>query len=122
MKRDFDLVRKILVVLADTPNNDSIQTPQLIGLVPGYAPDLLIYNVDLMIKAGLIEGRVYSSTSRIVAISNLTWAGNDFLEAARSDSVWNQAKEKLLKVGGSANLEILKAVLEQITKTQLGLP
>jgi len=75
-----------------------------------------------MIEQGLIEGEVYSVSECSFDIQKLTWAGHDFLDAARNDTVWNSAKEKLISVGGSASLEILKALLVQTAKQLLGLP
>ena len=52
----------------------------------------------IMIDAGLIEGRISeditSDAPQHSYIHNLTWAGHDFLDAARNDTVWRTAKEK----------------------------
>jgi hypothetical protein len=44
----------------------------------------------------------------------LTYAGHEFLDSARSDTVWNKAKEKLLSTSGTITLEALKVLLPKM--------
>ena len=121
MKRDFDLIRSILLQAeAAYPGQPWLQAISWEG-EPITAP-VVAQHVAIMIEHNLIQGKVPSVQDGMFAIGSLTWQGHDFLEAARSDTVWRKAKAKLLEVGGSASLEIFKAVLLQITKAQLGLP
>ena len=61
------------------------------------------YHVRIMIDAGLIEGRVSDEIGSDLPteshIHNLTWAGHEFLDAARSDTLWHKAKDKVLMPG-----------------------
>ncbi|MGO8839441.1 MAG: DUF2513 domain-containing protein [Limisphaerales bacterium] len=43
----------------------------------------------------------------------LTWAGHDFLDAARNDTIWNKAKDEFLKPGISWTFSILFEWLKQ---------
>jgi len=51
----------------------------------------------------------------------LTWAGHDFLDAARNERAWEFAKRSISKVGTVA-FDVTKALLIQWAKQQLGLP
>jgi hypothetical protein len=117
MTRDMEIVRRLLLqaeaAKGQVTINDSIET----------------YHVRIMIAAGLIEGRVGEEVTtdapRHSYIHNLTWAGHDFLDAARNDTVWNTAKAKLLKPGMSWTFDLLKETLKGLAKQQLaqiGLP
>ncbi len=117
MKRDMDVVRDLLLrsEAADgsVSINDALET----------------YHVRIMLDARLIEGRISeeitSDAPRNSHIHNLTWAGHDFLDAARDETVWRTAKEKVLKPGVSWTFELLKDVLKALAKQQLsrvGLP
>ena len=119
MKRDFDLIRSILIQAEAVPAGTF---PQTFNVPEGMTAQTLTEHIELMVSRGLIEGEVFSVVDGQFHVRKLTWEGHDFLDAARSDTVWKKAKEQLGKVGGSASLEIVKAVLVQITKTQLGLP
>jgi hypothetical protein len=93
--------------------------------VPG---EICARHVALLFDAGLAEGRlVNTNTHGIVAasIDRLTSAGHDFLDAARNDTVWNKAKEKVLKPGLSWTFSMLVAVLKVEASAQMqkhGLP
>ena len=117
MKRDIELVRNLLLRSETSDHQVSIDDP------------LETYHVRIMIDAGLIEGRISqeitSDAPRHSYIHNLTWAGHDFLDAARNETVWHTAKEKILKPGGSWTFELLKETLKALAKQQLakiGLP
>jgi hypothetical protein len=117
MKRDMDIVRNLLLRAEAADGSVSINDP------------VETYHVRIMIDAGLIEGRISeditSHAPRHSYIHNLTWAGHDFLEAARNDTVWHTAKEKLLKSGVSWTFELLKETLKSLARQQLarvGLP
>jgi hypothetical protein len=46
----------------------------------------------------------------------ITYAGHEFLDASRSDTVWNKAKEKVLTTTGALTLEGMKVALPLIVK------
>ena len=122
MKRDFDVIRAIMLLVEENESAEPVQFPELMEKIPGYGVQFMGYQIDQAAKAGLIEGETIGYPVQAAVITGLTPTGHDFLDAARSDSVWKKGKEKLLEVGGSTSLEIFKALLLQIAKAQLGLP
>ena len=106
MKRDFDLIRKILFEIEDVPAGE---TNFHFDAMDGY--DLVTVNehIELLEQAGLIKAAIMRDFSGICAVSiqGLTWQGHDFLDAARNDTLWNKAKEKYLKPGMSVTFDIL---------------
>jgi hypothetical protein len=81
------------------------------------------YQVYLLADAGLIEAQpaatTMSSTQKWYP-KHLTYAGHEFLDAARQDTRWNSAKDKVLNATGTLSLEALKTVLKMITKAITG--
>jgi hypothetical protein len=109
MKRDMDLVRKILMACEAS---DSGFAPRQLT-VEGYPPDQVSYHVMLMDQAGLLKGENLTHSSHTTPewrVLYLTWAGHEFLEAARNDTTWNKAKGAVAGVGGMA-FDVLKTVL-----------
>jgi len=107
MKRDMDLIRFLLL---------QRESGEAAGGTDAYPEDVKAYHAALLLDAGFIDGvSEYAPNGSVgcVFVHRLTWAGHDFLDAARSDTVWNKAKEKVLKPGlswtFSALLEFLKA-------------
>jgi len=79
--------------------------------VPPDCPhDKFAYHVSLLRDAGLLEARVHrTDVGRFapVIIFGLTWAGHEFLDAARDDTLWRRAKDKFIKPAGSWTAGIL---------------
>jgi hypothetical protein len=118
MQRDMNIVRSILTHAADAAPIESI---------PDCDDRVFSYHVALLIEAGLVHGTVteFGLQPAGGAIFRLTWAGHDFLDAARDDTVWRTAKEKILKPGVSWTFDLLKATLRALAAQELakhGLP
>jgi hypothetical protein len=55
-------------------------------------------------------------------IERLTWAGHEFIESARNDTIWRKAKRKLGDTIGGVPFEILKPRLIRLGREAIGLP
>jgi len=115
MKRDMDLVRLILLKIEEQP-----YTGAWVELdINDYLPEEITYHVLLLVEANLIEADDVSSMSSIDwKPKRLTWQGHEFIEAARDDNRWNQAKTTMAKFGGFV-FEIGKQVLLELIKSEL---
>lgn len=115
MKRDFDLIRILLL---------EREGDTLVDLSP-YNQDQINYHKALIIEAGLAEGPVHYPSSHVTDIPDavdllkLTWEGHEFLDKARSDTTWNRAKSFLHDKGVTLSLEALKIGLTEVVKNLL---
>lgn len=122
MKRDMDLVRKILLQIEATEAGGKVELD-----VPGHEDGEIGLHVELMIEHGLVEGTTISSSDgpahRILAyhVEKMTWEGHDFLAVARNDTIWEKAKKKCLDATGGLALDVLKACLVALGEDALGL-
>ena len=123
MKRDMDLVRKILMACADHEHGSA---PAL--QVGGYSDEQIGYHVYLMMQAGLVEGADITDLacqSPQAMLTSVTWEGHEFLEASRDDGLWTKAKQAAGSTGGMV-LSVLKSVLIDLAtkaaKKAAGLP
>lgn len=126
MKRDMDLVRKLLLQIADAEN-----PTRLSALVPGReqeTPDYKVaaYHMKMLIEeAGLVRGINASSSSGAEWIElQLTWRGNDFLESIRDQTVWKKTKEGAQKLGGvswDVLIDLAKAYVKAEARKRLGM-
>ena len=124
MKRDMDLVRRILLAIEAEPADPDAESED-----PATGIDADEFRVSehvrLVIEAGLVEGHVLSSIGGEAAPSHLqrlTWAGHDYLDAVRSDSVWRKVKESAAKHGLELTLDLAKALAIHYARDLLGLP
>jgi hypothetical protein len=117
MRRDMDLVRQVLLAVEANPSSTA---PCQLN-VNGYSEEQLAYHTCLLHQAGLIEGiEEKNHYGPEVAPVRLTWAGHEFLEAARELARWSEAKRLIGKLGG-ASLALWRKVLEQLLLKALGL-
>ena len=116
----MDVVRWILLHVEEAK--------QPVQSIPDCPPDVFAYNAALLIEEGFLDGRVIRGPKGYptgALILRMTWRGHEFLDAARSDTVWQTAKEKMLKPGMSWTFDLLREVLKGLAKQQLakvGLP
>lgn len=117
MKRNMDLVRALLLAVEEIPHGNYFLSSQF--TFEGSPDHEVIGHMTLLNDAGLIDG--FQPFNDHATCDRLTWAGQEFLDQCRSDTVWNQAKREIRSKGLSTSLELLKSVLLHIAKQQLGL-
>jgi hypothetical protein len=123
MKRDMDLIRKLLLDIEtreDRPDPHSIQ-------IEGFDQDAILHHIILLKDAGLLlgpppveylesmMGPSLGSATSSPALDHtffcLSWAGHEFLDEARDDTTWNRAKTIVKEKSGGLSFELLKTVL-----------
>ena len=109
MKRNADLIRSIALA------TEALESGKYLTELPGTPMVLFAEHVRLMIAAGLVEGRVLDTIgadAEAAVVMRLTWDGHDFLDAARSDTLWKKAKESVIAPTMSWTFDILKEWLK----------
>jgi len=121
MKRDFDLIRSILIQAeAAPPGAPWLQTISWDGDHPITAP-MVAEHVAMMAQFGLIEAGAGSIPDGIFAIGPLTWEGHDFLEAARNGTVWNNVMAQAKATGLAMTIAVVKGLLSKEAMRLAGL-
>ncbi len=116
MKRDFELVRQLLLKLEGEESVD----------LSSYTQEQLNYHKALIKEAGFAEGIIhYPSTLRTdvpdrAILKRLTWKGHEFLDKAKNDKVWNKAKTIIKEKGVSLSLDALQIALGEAVKMLMG--
>ena len=91
MQRNLELIRELLLRVEAIEKVRG--TPDL--KIDGFSDTEVVYNLDLSIKAGLVDGNVVIGADGhyyIAGLMALTWAGHDFLDSARDTTLWGKAK------------------------------
>lgn len=118
MVRNLDLVRQLLIQseLKNSPSG------WIIPKIDGFSADEVAYHINLLMQANLIDGIILTSADGyLFVIRNLTWEGHEFLDAARNDKTWNKAKQKLGSKIATLSFDLIKEVLINLAKQELGL-
>lgn len=116
LKRDMALIREILLQLESGKlSRDSISIGE-------WDTEEVIYHKYLIMDAGLATG-MHSNTlsDEDYHLNRLTNKGHDFVDAARSKTIWKTAQDKVLQIGGAITIETMINLLKKIINDQLGL-
>lgn len=120
MKRDMELIRKLLLFFDEKETPEQVQVPP----IDGYNDLTIKYHLVLMYDAGLLRCEPVTSTTsdRVIYVLpfELTWDGHEFLDTIRNDSVWQRVRETISAKGGSLAFSIIsklasKFALEYVT-------
>ena len=116
MRRDMDLVREILMQLADAagPLDASAFVDE------AHPRELVAYHFQIMDEGGLIVASLLASASSPYTSAQavrLTWTGNEFLDSVRSPEVWRRAKLAVAKATGAASLAVIQAAAQKICES-----
>lgn len=123
MKRDMDLVR-LMLLRTEALGVDEEAGARYHAECEKYDPYVRAHHIAIMKEAGLIIGEAVTDVKGIPAkgfILRLTWQGHEFLDAARSDTIWRKAQETLLKPAASWSFSLLVEYLKAEAKERLGL-
>jgi len=115
MKRDMNLVRLLLLEAEGEEPKPDLST---------YTEEQQIYHEARLIEAGFLRGEVFKDAEgeeRSSCVMGLTWAGHEFLDAARNEGIWKKAGEHLKKAGINVTISVLQELLKKLLKESLGL-
>ncbi len=114
MKRDIELVKKILLYIESSPNHLGIDTRRI--LINTYHPEVIHYHINLLINDNLVKGKEKKPKrgDSYFVNTTLTLGGHDFLDKVKDSTKWEAAiknRESKLK---SVSLSVLKVLLEKL--------
>lgn len=121
MKRDLELIRKILFKIEDATDRDLTicdlsSDPQEFSII-SFHIELLLDAKFIVAKRLRFIGKAYPD----FYIQRLTNDGCDYLDSIRDNKVWTKTKEKLKAVGGTMSFEVVKDLALSLAKLHLGL-
>jgi hypothetical protein len=121
MKLNTDLIRDLLIYFEKTlPEIEPVVFAENI-ILPGYTSNQIIYHVGLLLDNAYIKGEESNTlTSVDYTIYRLTYDGHEFLEAIKSDTVWNSFQEKAREMGIQA-IKTALPIIANILAKQHGL-
>jgi hypothetical protein len=119
MKRDWDIIRTILVRVEEiSPDEGALQ---LSAFAPEQAASVS-YHMELLIEAGLVSGKMSKTLGPgpyNFIVMRLTWQGHEFIDAIRNDTVWQKTKKSFLTNGISMTFDLVKSVATDIASAYI---
>ena len=123
LKRDLNLIREVLLVAEAAKPEQHVA---LEDFEDSHSDRLeeISEHVQLLDRVGFLDATISraldSNGPRTFSINRIEWAGYDYLDAVRDPGIWAKTEQQLKKVGGSATLEVVKAVAVKIMSQTLG--
>jgi predicted transcriptional regulator len=115
MKRDLDLIRKLLFYFEEKSGPEVVENP----VIEGYDESTIQYHLRLMHDAHLINcetERSSTSPDRIIRVLpfDLTWEGHEFLTKVRSETTWRHIKDTLKTKGGGMAFAVVNELATKL--------
>lgn len=114
MQRDMDVIRKIVLAVRSAAG--------VVNSVDGVSEADFAHHAQLLEEAGLIAAAIQGQGKRVAqeaVIFRLTWSGQDFADSILDDTLWNKAKENIIKPTASWTFGILLDYLKFEIKQQI---
>ena len=111
MTRDMDLVRSIMLEIEEHQDPGS---PVRLK-AEGYSPEQVAGHVRLLVEAGLIDAVNFSTLGRVDwRPKTLTWAGHEFLDATRNNTVWQKVKAEIKDRGVTLPFQLIQELAMRV--------
>lgn len=117
MKKDMDLIRKILLQIEE----EYIDVALYNFSIDGYDMETVAYHCALLFDGGYIadyKGQYASNKLYAFGVSRLTWQGHEFLDTIRNNDVWSKTKvvlkEKALPLGFEMVSEVASSIITKM--------
>ena len=122
MKRDFELVRKLLIFFDEKPGPEHVRIPP----VAGYDDLTIKYHLVLLYGAGYLvcEPTTSSTSDRVIEVLpfELTWEGHEFLDRIRDEYIWDEIVSNIKEHGfRSASVNFVRKLADVAIRRRLGL-
>ena len=112
MKRDWELIRLILLEIESLPPNKFLFPQQ----IKGFPPEVVSYHFRILKEAGLIV----AECNHWCIAKSLTWEGYEFLDRIRENSIWNKIGNLAVNKGISLSFESIKELFKLALKEIIG--
>ena len=121
MKRDLELIRKLMFFFDEKPGSEHVAVPP----IPGFQEGVIKYHLILLHDAGYLRCEpVRSSTSdRVIYVLpfELTWQGHEFLDKIRNPRIWDEVIANIKERGfTSASVELVKKLADAAIRIHFG--
>lgn len=120
MKRDMELIRKILFTIEDKYVDTWLSSSEI--PIDGYDMKTIGYHCAILHEAGLLydyEGQYGDGELQQFGVSRLTWDGHELLDKIKSDTVWNKTKDTIKAKGIPFVLDTVKEIATAVTTSMI---
>jgi len=124
MKRDMELLRRIVLKIEEKENGKSERWTH--AEIDNCSLEEFNSHFKLLIDEDYIDAEMMDDLrfGYVIMVKDLKWNGHEFLKAVRSEAIWNKTKDFFKLKGmmlGEVPIEVVKDVAIQMMKEKLGI-
>jgi hypothetical protein len=119
MKRDWDCIRAVFFALENKGDSAGGVRP---NEIEGFDPELVSYNMKLLIEAGLVEGPRSQAIGGYVycVATSMTWHGHELFDKIKSQTLWNKVKSTAREKSLPLSFDVVKILAVEALKSMIG--
>lgn len=115
MKRDWDVVRGILIALEQNSTVKAIES------LPDVDNEIFVYHMTILCDGEFVHGKWGHRNGKPYASAlRLTWSGHELLDKMRDEKLWERIKKAVEEKSLSMSFEVIGLIAKQIAKNKLG--
>lgn len=123
MKRDLELVRRIMLAVEALPTGGQALGREL--RIEDVPPAELAGHLKLLIDQGYLEGNADGTLHRLepgqILVQGISWEGHEFLDSVRDDSIWRQILQRVGGTSATVALHVITQLGDFYIKKRLGI-
>ncbi len=122
MKRDMELIRELMMAIESREDASECWAEDL-EIAGDWNIAQIKYHLQLLVDAKFLEATIKhdNGPNTYILIVRMLWEGHEFLDNARNESIWKEARKTIAEKGGSVAVGVLTQLLSSIAKQQMGL-
>lgn len=113
MKRDMDIIRKVLLHIEENYEDTALYNIEIDNL----DMKTIAYHCKILHDAGYIsdyKGQFYDDEIGEFGVGSLTWEGHEFLDKIRDEKIWKKTKSTIREKGLPMAIDVVKDVASAI--------
>lgn len=131
MMLNYDCLRSVLISLENNLNLyddlsfERLELSEILNLssLSNYSKEDIYYCVYNLLEIDFVDGAIRFADGGIPYycwVTNITYAGHEFLQSIKSETVWKDIKSKLKPVSGFS-IELISEVAKSVILSSLGI-
>ena len=117
MKKDFDLIRELLLNIEEKSTLDNAYFP---NKIEGYSEVEINYHIKMLANGGFLDLTNQSPYSDgTYRIDSITLEGHEFLDNIKNSTVWEKTKKTAWDKTGTLTFEIIKTISTSMLKSMI---
>lgn len=118
MKRDWEMIRKILLEVESLAPNALLTLDSF----PEEDYQAISYHLEILAEAGILKGKIHKTpggSPHQFHLIQLTWLGHNLIDAIRSEAIWQEIQCTLAAKNVTISVDFILSIAQAFFKKTL---